>query len=62
MCGAPLYSRRVASPEILRLRLGALDNVPPGLRIEAQIFTEAAPEWTSFGATPRYGGLEPGRS
>ena len=61
-CGAPLYSRREASPAVLRLRLGALDDVPAGLRIEAQIFTEEAPEWTSFAESPRYGGLEPGRS
>lgn len=62
LCGAPLYSRRVSSPAQLRLRLGSLDNAPPGLCIEAQIFTEDAPEWTSFGAAPRFGGLEPGRS
>ncbi len=62
LCGAPLYSRRDASPALLRLRLGALDDAPLGLGIEAQIFTEGAPEWTSFGAAPRFGGLEPGRS
>jgi len=61
-CGAPLYSRRDASPAFLRLRLGALDDAPDGLCIEAQIFTDESPEWTSFGATPRYGGHEPGRS
>jgi len=61
-CGAPLYSRRDASPAVLRLRLGALDELPADLCIEAQIFTEGAPEWTSFGAAPRYGGSEPGRS
>jgi hypothetical protein len=62
LCGAPIYSRRASSPGLLRLRLGALDDAPSGVCIEAQIFTEDAPEWTSFGATPRYGGLEPGRS
>jgi len=62
ICGAPIYSRRDASPAFLRLRLGALDDAPPELCIEAQIFTEGAPDWTSFGATPRYPGIEPGRS
>jgi hypothetical protein len=62
MCGAPLYSRRDASPALLRLRLGALDDAPPGLRVEAQIFTDGAPAWTSFDAAPRHGRLEPGRS
>jgi hypothetical protein len=62
VCGSPLYSRRSASPDLMRLRLGALDSVPAGLHIEAQIFTEGAPDWTAFGATPRYPGIEPGRS
>ena len=62
VCGSPLYSRRDDRPELLRLRLGALALAPEGLRIEAQIFTETAPQWTSFGAAPRYPGAEAERS
>lgn len=62
LCGSPLYSRRDANPEVLRLRLGVFDELPAGLRVEAQIFAEDAPKWTSFGGAPRYARDEPGRS
>ena len=62
MCGSPLYSRRTARPDALRLRVGSLDAAPDGLAIDAQIFTASAPEWTSFDSAPRYPGSELGRS
>ena len=63
VCASPLYSRRAAAPLVLRLRLGSLDKPPPGLRIEAHIFTEGAPAWDGPDeAAPRYPALEPGRS
>ena len=60
-CGSPLYSRRAGKPEALRLRIGSLDAPPPGLRIEAHIFTADAPPWTDADDAPRYPGFEPGR-
>jgi len=61
-CGSPLYSRLAASPERLRLRLGALDDPPDTLTIDAHTFTEDQPAWSvSGGAAPRYPGREPGR-
>jgi hypothetical protein len=60
-CGAPIYSRRDQRPDLLRLRLGALDEDPKGLRIEAQIFTQSAPEWIKYESAPSYPGPEPGR-
>jgi len=60
VCGSPLYSRLDARPEALRLRLGALDNVPAGLVIEAHIFAEDLPAWNGPDDAPRYAGREPG--
>ena len=61
-CGSPLYSRLAASPERLRLRLGALDDPPDTLTIDAHTFTDGQPEWSISGqAAPRYPGREPGR-
>ncbi|MGA2952929.1 MAG: GFA family protein [Caulobacteraceae bacterium] len=61
-CGSPLYSRLEAAPERLRLRLGALDDPPATLTIDAHTFTEGVPAWSVSGdAAPRYAGREPGR-
>ncbi len=60
-CGSPLYSRRDAKPEHLRLRLGALDATPPGLKVDAHIFTAAAPSWSLGDDAPRYAEFEPSR-
>ena len=60
-CGSPLYSRRDAAPEALRLRLGAVDALPEGLAVQAHIFTRGAPSWSFGDDAPRYPGLEPGR-
>ena len=61
LCGSPLYSRRPAQPDGLRLRLGSLDRAPPGLTVDAHIFTEGAPAWAVADDAPRYAGFEPGR-
>jgi hypothetical protein len=61
LCGSPLYSRLDGRPENLRLRLGALDNLPEALVIEAHTFTDAAPAWCRPDEAPRYPGREPGR-
>jgi hypothetical protein len=60
-CGSPLYSRRDSQPDRLRLRLGALDDPPPGLKIEAHTFARDLPAWADDGEAPRFPGLEPGR-
>ena len=61
VCGSPLYSRRDAAPEAIRLRLGALDNPPESLRIEAHIHTAGSPPWTGPDDAPRYPAQEPER-
>lgn len=60
-CGSPIYSRHDERPKALRLRLGALDKLPPDLKIEARIFAEQAPEWTRFDSAPSFPGPEPKR-
>jgi hypothetical protein len=61
VCGSPLYSRLDATPEVLRLRLGAIDDPPSSLRIDAHIFAEDGPAWSEPDTAPRYPGREPGR-
>jgi hypothetical protein len=62
ICGAPLYSRRDALPEALRLRLGALEGPrAEALTIEAHIYTEGAPAWSWPDDAPRFAGEEPSR-
>ena len=61
-CGSPLYSRRGDRPESLRLRLGALDQPPETLRVQAQIHTDGRPAWTASACdAPAYPGAEPER-
>lgn len=43
-CGSPLYSRRPAQPELLRLRIGTLDT-PIDARPTAHIFVGSKAEW-----------------
>jgi hypothetical protein len=43
-CGSPLFSRRDATPEFIRLRLGTLDTPVEG-RPEAQIFVSEKADW-----------------
>jgi len=61
VCGSPLYSRRDAHPAAIRLRLGAIDETPPSLRIEAHIFAADAAPWSIIAGAPAYAGLEPER-
>jgi hypothetical protein len=62
VCGSPLYSRRDALPQAIRLRLGALEGERAhSIRMEAHIYTEGAPAWSEAGAVPRYPGEEPQR-
>jgi hypothetical protein len=52
-CGPPLYSRRPADPEIVRIRLGSLDG-DPERRPAAHIFVgEKAPWFTITDDLPR---------
>lgn len=44
VCASPLYSRRDAQPELLRLRLGTLDT-PINARPAAHIFVADKAEW-----------------
>jgi hypothetical protein len=60
-CGSPLYSRRPALPDAIRLRLGSLDDPPVSLRIEAHIYAENLPAWAGPDDAPRYPGEEPDR-
>jgi hypothetical protein len=60
-CGSPLYSRMTAKPERLRLRIGAIDNPPDELVVEAHIYTEHIPAWAEPDDAPRYPTEEPDR-
>ncbi len=60
-CGSPLYSRRVESPKAIRLRLGAFDDPPPDLRIEAHIYCIDQAPWEECSGAPRYPAQEPER-
>lgn len=60
-CGSPLYSRRDAKPEVLRLRIGTL-TTPIGVKPSHHIYADSAAEWYEFtDRLPRYAELEDGR-
>jgi hypothetical protein len=60
-CGSPLYSRRLASPETVRLRLGTLD-APIGARPTAHIYATSNADWYRItDDLPQYEGPEPQR-
>ena len=61
-CGSPLYSRREAHPDLLRLRLGVLNSPPATLKIQAHIFTDGEPAWSPADGAPRCAGEEPSRA
>jgi hypothetical protein len=62
-CGSPIYSRRDDHPEGLRLRLGAFDEPPEALLVQAQIHTRGRPAWSqSVCEAPAYPGREPDRA
>jgi hypothetical protein len=59
-CGAPILSRRDGAA-VVRVRAGLFDLLGP-VAHDGHIFAAAAAPWDdSFGALPRYPGLEPGR-
>lgn len=62
-CGAPLYSRNTAMPEVLRLRIGSLDSaLPPTVRPQHHIYASSRAEWYTIGdGLPQHEGVEPGR-
>lgn len=43
-CGSPLYSRRTAEPDVLRLRIGTLDSPLQG-RPGMHVFAASKAEW-----------------
>jgi hypothetical protein len=43
-CGSPIYSRRDAMPELLRIRIGTLDTPLPG-KPTVHIFVGSKAEW-----------------
>jgi hypothetical protein len=43
-CGSPIYSQRAITPEMLSLRVGALDNAGD-MKITAHIWTRSARPW-----------------
>ena len=60
-CGSPLYSRRPAEPDFLRLRLGSLDT-PVGKPPSAHIFVSSKADWDIIcDGVPQYERYEPGR-
>lgn len=62
-CGSPIHSRRLDKPEVLRLRLGSLDEAPAALRPTAHIHVASKAGWWELpdDGLPRYPGTEPGR-
>ncbi len=60
-CGSPIYSRREASPDVLRLRIGTLDT-RIAARPVAHIHVASKAEWYELlDDLPRHPELEPGR-
>ena len=47
MCGTQIYAQSSARPHLMTMRLGALD-AGHGLKPEAVIWTDDAPEWGTF--------------
>ena len=48
-CGSPLFSEIAASPQILGVKVGSLDD-SSGFTVQADIWTESAPPWHRFEA------------
>ena len=60
-CGTPLYSRRDAQPDVLRLRMGSIDTPTAAVPV-ARIFCKDLPPWAAFDLMlPCYERQEPGR-
>jgi hypothetical protein len=55
-CGSPLYSRRGGTPDVLRIRIGILDD-DPGRRALAHFHVAAKAPWFEIeGALPQFAG------
>ncbi len=53
-CGSPIFSRRDATPEMVRLRVGSLDT-PVTSRVESHIFVSQKAPWFEIGDdAPQY--------
>jgi hypothetical protein len=60
-CGSPIYSRRRAEPDTLRVRIGTLET-PVGRRPDAHIFVADRADWDDrLDQVPAYPGFEPAR-
>jgi hypothetical protein len=60
-CGSPIYSRRVAEPDFLRLRIGTLDT-PVDVRPAAHIWVWDKADWYAIcDDIQQYAEFEPGR-
>ncbi len=60
-CGSPIFSRRDAAPEVVRLRIGTLDT-PIAARPVAHIHVASKAEWFDIlDGQPQYPEFEPGR-
>ena len=61
ICGSPIFSRRDARPDVLRLRIGTLDS-RIAARPTAHICAASKAEWYDILDTlPQHAELEPGR-
>lgn len=61
-CGSPLYSRRPAEPDTLRLRIGTLDT-PVEKRPSAHIWVSGKADWDVIcDDIPQHAEFEPGRT
>jgi hypothetical protein len=61
ICGSPIYSRTVARPDLLRIRLGTIQSSIEE-RPMAHIFTTSKANWEEIcGDLPQYESHEPGR-
>jgi hypothetical protein len=53
-CGSPIYKRSNAKPEVIRIRLGSLDE-DPGLRARVHVFAgDKAPWYEITDALPQF--------
>ena len=58
-CGTPLFSQAETRPQIVAVRVGALDD-PKSVRPEVTIWTASAPEWACIAADlPTFAGQPP---
>jgi hypothetical protein len=44
-CGSPIYSQREATPEMVVVRAGSMDDDAPDMKVTAHIWTKSARPW-----------------